>query len=445
MKILIAGAGAVGTHLAKLLGNENHDITLMDSSKERLNAIRDNSELLTYTGSCTSLKDLTESGVSDIDLFVGVTPEESKNITACMLASNLGAKKTLARIDNYEYLLPRNVEFFEKLGIHSMIYPEMMAAREILSALRNPWTRAWWELANGSIILSGAKIRENAPIVNKFLYEIGTQNKLFHIVAIKRQHETIIPKGSDQILPNDILYFTALRKDIDSIAGIMGKGTFETKNVIFMGGSRITMRTVQYLPQNINIKIIEQDRERAEKLVEIAPPNATVFLGDARDTNLLQSEGISGTDAFIALTENSEANILGCMMAKQLGVKKTVAEVENNDYIPMAEQFDIGTIINKKFIAASKIYELLLKADASNIKCLSIANASVGEITARPNSKVTKKLIKNLNLPSNITLGALVRNGEPMLIDGETLIEPYDQVVVFFLNKSMKSIESLFN
>jgi trk system potassium uptake protein TrkA len=445
MKILIAGAGAVGTHLARLLDEENHEITLMDSEKERLSAMRDNAELLTYTGNCTSLKDLTEAGVSDADLFIGVTPEESKNITACMLASNLGAKKTLARIDNYEYLLPKNVEFFEKLGIHAMIYPEMMAAREILSALRNPWTRVWWELAHGTIILTGAKIRENAPIVNKYLYELASQSKLFHVVAIKRNNTTIIPKGSDLILPDDILYFTALRKDIDDIAVVMGKQSFDTKNVMFMGGSRITTRTVQYLPQNVNIKIIEQDRERAEKLVEIAPANATVFLGDARDTELLRNEGISDIDAFIALTGNSEANILGCMVAKQLGVKKTVAEVENNDYISMAEQFDIGTIINKKFIAASKIYELLLKADASNIKCLSIANASVGEVTARPNSKVTKKLIKNLNLPPDITLGALIRNGEPMLIDGETLIEPYDQVVVFFLNKSMKHIESLFS
>jgi trk system potassium uptake protein TrkA len=226
---------------------------------------------------------------------------------------------------------------------------------------------------------------------------------------------------------------------------IMGKTSFETKNVMFMGGSRITMRAVQYLPSNINIKIIEQNRERAEKLVEISPSNVTIFLGDARDAELLLSEGISDMDAFVALTGNSEANILGCMMAKQYGVKKTIAEVENIDYIPMAERFDIGTVINKKLLAASKIYELLLKADASNIKCLTFSNANVGEVVAKPNSKVTKKLIKNLNLPSDMTLGALIRNGEPMLIDGDTLIEPYDQVMVFFMNTSLKSIESFFN
>lgn len=445
MKILIAGAGAVGTHLAKLLGQENHDITLMDEDKDRLAIIRDNSDVLTYVGKCTSLNDLTNAGTGGADLYIGVTPEESTNITSCMLASNLGAKKTLARIDNYEYLLPKNSEFFEKLGIHSMIYPELIAAREIAMSLKKPWTRFWWELCNGTVILAAAKVRENAPIVNKYLYELMEANKRFHLVAIKRNNTTLIPRGNDQVLPNDIIYFTSLRKHIDNLSELLGKKSFETKKVMFMGGSRITMRTIQQLPQNISVKIIEKDRERAEMLVEMAPPNVTVFVEDGRNSEFLLREGITETDAFLALTANSEANILGCMMAKQYGVKKTVAEVENLDYISMAERFDIGTVINKKLIAASKIYELLLKADASNIKSLTVADANVGEVTAKPNSKVTKKLIKNLNLPSDITFGALIRNGEPMLVDGDTLIEPYDQVVVFFLNKSLKSIESLFN
>ena len=445
MKIIIAGAGEVGTHLARLLGEENHDITVMDESKERIQPLKDNAELTAVVGKCTSLNDLNAAGVKDSDLFIGVTPEESRNILASMLASNMGAKKTLARINNHEYLLPKNAAFFEERGIHSMIYPEMMAAREILQALKTPWTRFWWELSNGSVILAGAKIRENAPIVNKYLRELIQENKKFHIVAIKRNNQTIIPKGSDQILPNDILYFTTLRKYLDEMPAFLGKRSFEVKNVMIMGGSRITMCTIQYLPSHMNIKIIEQDRERAEMLLENVPSNVSIFLGDGRDVELLLNEGITETDAFLALTGNSEANILACLMAKQYGVRKTVAEVENLDYINMAERFDIGTIINKKVITASKIYELLLKADVSNIKCLTFANANVGEIIAKPNSKVTKKLIKNLNLPPDITFGALIRNGEPILVDGNTLIQAYDKVVVFFLSKSLKNIENLFN
>lgn len=445
MKIVIAGAGAVGTHLAKLLGQESHDITLMDDDKERLSIVKDNSEVVATIGNCTSLKDLTEAGVVNADLFIGVTPEESKNMTSCMLATNLGAKKTLARIDNHEYLLPKNRDFFEKLGIDSMIYPELIAAKEIAMALKTPWTRFLWELCGGKIVLVGAKVREKAPIVNRYLKDLMQETKQFHLVAIKRGSYTLIPTGKDQVLPDDILYFTTLRKNMEVLPKLLGKNSFETKRIICMGGSRITMRTIQQLPSNIHVKIIEQDRERAEQLVEIAPPNVTVFVEDGRNTEFLLREGITETDAFLALTANSEANILGCMMAKQYGVKKTVAEVENIDYISMAERFDIGTVINKKLIAASKIYELLLKADVSNIKSLTFAEANVGEVIARPNSKVTKKLVKNLDLPADITFGALIRNGEPMLVEGDTLIEPYDQVVVFFLNRSLKHIESLFN
>lgn len=445
MKIIIAGAGEVGTHLAKLLEQENHDITLIDSEQTRLDVCRDHPDLLTYMGNCTSLKDLRKAGAASSDLFIGVTPEESKNIVACSLAAYLGVKKTLARIDNYEYLQDENKDYFTDIGIDSMIYPEMMAAHEIVSAIKAPWSRVWWELSNGSVILTAAKIRDNAPIANKFLHELGNVTKKFHIVAIKREDYTLIPKGNDQIFPNDILYLTTLKSNVHEMPEILGKTSFETKNIMFMGGSRITLRTIQLLPQNINIKIIEKNRERAEKLVELIPSNVTVFLGDARDTEFLLSEGIEQMDAFIALTGSSEANILGCIMAKQYGVKKTVAEVENIDYIAMAERFDIGTVINKKLLAASKIYELLLMADASNIKCLTFSNANVGEVIAKPNSKVTKKLIKDMKLSSDITLGALIRDGNPMLIEGDTQIEAGDHVMVFFMNKSLKTIESYFN
>lgn len=445
MNILIAGAGAVGRHLARLLELENHDITLMDEDKGRLINISDNSDIISFEGKPASIKDLTDISADKADLFIAVTPEESTNITACMLASRLGAKKTVARINNYEYLLPKNMKFFEELGINSLIYPEIMAAREIEMAMRTPWTRFWWDICNGMIILLGAKVRDNAPIANKHLYEINQENKQFHIVAIKRGNDTIIPSGNDRVLNNDIVYITTLRKYLDNLPELLGKKSFETKRLMFMGGSEITVRTIKQLPSNIDIKVIERDRDIAKMLVEKLPSNVTVFVEDARNAEFLEREGIADSDAFLALTGNSEANILGCMMAKEYGVRKTVAEVENIDYIAMAERLDIGTVINKKLITASKIYELLLKADASNIKSLTFADANVGEVTAQPHSKITKKLIKDLKLLDDITLGALIRDGNPILIDGNTMIEPNDKVVVFFLNRSLKKIEMLFN
>lgn len=444
MRIVIAGAGAVGTHLAKLLSAENQDIILMDANKEKLNFSKNNLEMMTMHGSSTSLKDLTEVDIKETDLFIAVTPDESVNITSCMLASNMGAKKTFARIDNYEYLLPKNREFFEKLGVNSMVYPEMLAAKEIVSAIRRPWIRLWVELCGGAILLVGIKVRDNASIVNKYLYDLGGEMKRYHIVAIKRNNITIIPNGNSQILPGDLLFFTTTKGDLDEIRRATGKEDFEVKDIMIMGGSRIAIRTCQYLPDNMTIKLLESDKEKCQLLLEKLPKNVTVYHDDGRNAESLIQEGIGNMDAFIAVTGNSEANILACLAAKRLGVRKTVAEVENMDYISMAENLDIGSIINKKLITVGNIYRFLLSADVSNVKSLTFANADVAEIVARPNSRITKKEIKKITLPKNVTLGGLIRNGEAMMIDGDTLVEPYDHVVVFCLDDALREAEKLF-
>ena len=444
MKIIIAGAGEVGTHLSKLLSKENQDIILMDTDEEKLN-FANNFEIMAVEGNPTSLKDLRDAGVQNADMFIAVTPEESTNITACMLATNLGAVKTFARINNYEYLLPENKEFFQKLGVDSMIYPEMLAAQEIVSALKKPWTRQWWELCNGALILIGVKVRENAPIVNKYLYEISKDEKDFHLVAIKRGAKTIIPRGNDQMLAGDILFFTTLKEKIDVVKTQAGKEEINIKKIVIMGGSRIAVKAAEYIPHNIRIKIIEINKDKSYKLAETVPGNVMIINGDARDTELLIQENVMGCDAFIALTENSETNILACLAAKTMGVSKTVAKVENIDYILLAEKLDIGTVINKKLIAAGHIYRYLLHADVENVKCLTFAHADVLELLARPNSKITKKQVKDLNLPKDMTLGGLIRNGNPQLINGDTRIEANDQVVVFCLDTAMRKIENYFN
>ena len=445
MRVIIAGAGEVGTHLAKMLSQENQDIVLMDPNEERLRFTDASLDIMPMVGSPTSPRDLDEAGIKKTDLFVSVMPEETSNITACMLAHNLGANKTLARINNYEYLLPRNKELFEKLGIGSMIYPEMFAAKEIVTAIQRPWTRQYWELFGGTIILIGVKVRDNSRLVNKLLSELLNEQKLYHIVAIKRQNETIIPRGSDRIESGDILFFTTTKEYIEDVRLHAGKKNPEIKKVIIMGGSRIAIRTCQYLPDNIHIKIIEINKEKCLKIAEKLPSNALLIHGDARDTQLLEQEGIRDSQAFIALSENSSSNILACLAAKRFGVFKTIAKIENLDYIPLAESLDIGAVINKKLIAASRIYQLLLDADISNVKCLTFANADVAELVARPNSKITKKPVCELRLPRDITLGGLIRAGKPMMVKGDTQIQPYDHVAVFCLDTAMSKLEDYFN
>ena len=446
MKIIIGGAGAVGTHLAELLSSEKQDIILMDEDESKLSKMDSNFDLMTVCASPTSIQALKNAGVGDADLFIAVTPEESRNMTACMIATNLGAKKTLARIDNYEYLLPKHKEFFAQAGINSLIYPEMLAAKDIVDAIKMSWIRQWWEFYGGALILIGAKMKETAQILNVPLFELGSHNIPFHIVAIKRGNETIIPRGDDMIKLNDIVYFTTTKKYIPYIQKIAGKEHYpEVRSVMIMGGSRIAVRASQYIPDYMQIKIIESDLERCHRLTDLVDDKIMIINGDGRDIDLLLEEGIKNTDAFVALTGNSETNILACLAAKRMGVIKTVAEVENIDYISMAESLDIGTVINKKMIAASHIYQMMLDADVSNVKCLTFANADVAEFKVKEGSKITKSPIKDMGLPKGITIGGLIRNGEGVLVTGNTLIQPNDHVVVFCLENMIKKAEKFFN
>ena len=446
MKIIIAGAGAVGTHLAKLLSGEKQDIILMDDDEERLRRLGSNFDLLAVNISPTSISGLKEAGVAGADLFIAVTPDESRNMTACMLATSLGAKKTVARINNYEYLLPKHKEFFAKLGVDSLIYPEMLAAKEIVDAVKMSWIRQWWEFAGGALVLLGTKMKETAEILNVPLHELGGRNIPFHIVAIKRGSETIIPRGDDTIILNDIVYFTTTKKYIPYIRKIAGKeNEADIRNVMIMGGSRIAVRTVQYMPEYMRTKIIESDFNRCNRLTELVDDKVMIINGDGRDMELLLEEGIKNTEAFVALTGNSETNILACLAAKRLGISKTVAEVENIDYISMAESLDIGTVINKKFIAASHIYQMMLDADVSNVKCLTFANADVAEFTVKAGSRITRSQVKDVGLPKGATIGGLIRNGEGILVTGNTTIMENDHVVVFCLGMMIKKLEKFFN
>nr|WP_320946794.1 Trk system potassium transporter TrkA [Bacteroides intestinalis] len=446
MKIIIAGAGAVGTHLAKLLSREKQDIILMDDNEERLSTLSSNFDLMTVTASPTSIQGLKEVGAKEADLFIAVTPDESRNMTACMLATNLGAKKTVARIDNYEYLLPKNKEFFKKLGVDSLIYPEMLAAKEIVSSIRLCWVRQWWEFWGGSLILIGTKMREKAEILDIPLHQLAGTDKPYHVVAIKRGNETLIPRGDDVIKLHDIVYFTTTRKYVPYIRKIAGKEDYaDVRNVMIMGGSRIAVRTAQYVPDYMQVKIIDNDLNRCNRLTEILDDKVMIINGDGRDMDLLIEEGLKNTEAFVALTDNSETNILSCLAAKRMGVSKTVAEVENIDYIGMAESLDIGTVINKKMITASHIYQMMLDADVSNVKCLTFANADVAEFTVKADSKITKHQVKDLGLPKGATIGGLIRQGEGVVVTGNTQIIPGDHVVVFCLNMMIKKIEKFFN
>ena len=445
MKVVIVGAGAVGTHLSKLLSREHQDCVLIDDDEERLSSLTEY-DVMTYNASPTSIRALKEAGTQHADLFVGVTPEESTNLTACMIAHQLGAKKTVARIDNYEYLSPQNKELFRNMGIDSLIYPEVLAAIDINNGLKLSWVRQRWDVHDGALTLLGIKLRETAEILNQPLRELCGPDDPYHVVAIKRGEETIIPGGLDELRVGDLAYFMTTQEYIPYIRKIVGKEHYaDVKNVIVMGGDKTSVRAALTAPDYMNVKIIEKNAERCEKLNELLGDSDTMVIhGDGRDLGLLEEEGISNTQAFVALTGNAETNILACLTAKRLGVRKTVAMVENLDYVKMAEELDIGTIINKMTIAASHIFQMMLEADVDNLRSLMLVDSEVAEFTAAEGSKVTKKPVKDLGLPQGSTIGGLVRNGVGMLVNGNSRIEAGDSVMVFCHEARLNTIEKFF-
>lgn len=446
MKIIIAGAYAIGSHLAKLLSRNNQDIVLIDDDEQRLENISSDYDILTMHASLTSLAALKNAGAAEANLYIAVTPDENLNMNSCVMAKAIGAKKTVAKVNNYEFVEPEMAKFYEKLGIDSLIYPENLAAYDIVNGLKMSWVRQRWDVHGGALVMLGIKLRETCEILDRPLKELCKPDSPYYIVAIRRDGDTIIPGGNDVLKMYDLVYFMVTKQYIPYVRKIVGKEHYvDVKNVMIMGGGDTAVRALKNMPEYMNVKLMEHDVERCDYLNDqIDDQRVMVINGDGRDLQLLNEEGIHTTQAFVALTSNAETNILACLTAKRMGVRKTVAAVENLDYVNMAVSLDIGTIINKKAIAASHIYQMMLDAEVNNVRFLMTANADVAEFTAHPESKVTKKRVFELGLPNGATIGGLVRNGEGHLVSGGTQIEAGDIVVVFCYNVRMEKLEKFF-
>lgn len=446
MKIIIAGAYAIGSHLAKLLSRNNQDIVLIDDDEQRLENISSDYDILTMHASPTSLAALKNAGAAEANLYIAVTPDENLNMNSCVMAKAIGAKKTVAKVNNYEFVEPEMAKFYEKLGIDSLIYPENLAAYDIVNGLKMSWVRQRWDVHGGALVMLGIKLRETCEILDRPLKDLCKPDSPYYIVAIRRDGDTIIPGGNDVLKMYDLVYFMVTKQYIPYVRKIVGKEHYvDVKNVMIMGGGDTAVRALKNMPEYMNVKLMEHDVERCDILNDqIDDQRVMVINGDGRDLQLLNEEGIHTTQAFVALTSNAETNILACLTAKRMGVRKTVAAVENLDYVNMAVSLDIGTIINKKAIAASHIYQMMLDAEVNNVRFLMTANADVAEFTAHPESKVTKKRVFELGLPNGATIGGLVRNGEGHLVSGGTQIEAGDIVVVFCYNVRMEKLEKFF-
>lgn len=445
MKIIIAGAGAVGTHLAKMLYTVDHDIIVIDTDENKLKTIDSHFDFMTVMGSATSISTLKDSDVGRADLLIAITETEEANMTIAILGKKLGAKKVIARINNHEYLEKSNKKFITEMGIDSLVYPEILASEEVVSMLEESGTSKKFDFSSGHLSLYMLKLNVDSEIIGKTLVEAANDNEPFdyRTVAISRNSETIIPHGSDRFQFNDLVYIVTSKAGIDHLMKYAGKSHFPIKNVMIMGGSRIGRKTAKALEGKFNVKLLEVDKDRSFRLADYLDKTLVVN-ADGTDMDVLIEEGIKNMDAFVSVTDNSETNILTCTIAKKFGVKKTIAEIENIEYIQIADNMGVDSVINKKLIAASHIFSHTMSADVSTVQCLSSTDAEALEFIVHEGSAILKDKLRYLKFPKDALVGGVIRDNISFIAKGDTEFMPDDRVIVFALPEAIKKINKLF-
>ena len=448
MKIIIAGAGEVGFHLAKLLSYESQDITLIDSDKESLSYADNHLDIRVLKGDATSISILEEARVAQSDLVIGVTSSETTNLTLCMLAKQLGCKRTIARISNTEFIENKDRLRFSDLGIDELISPERLAATEIQLLINQSAFNDTYEFEEGKLIMVGICLPSGAPFVGKTVKDAAETFSEVHFmpIAIKRSGTqfTIIPRGDSIFQAEDQVYFITSKEGVEELYKMTGTVKKDIKNVMILGGSKVGQKTARDLcSRKFNVKLIEKDKQKATELAEQLP-NAFVINGDGRNVELLEEESLSAMDAFIAVTGNSETNIMSCLVAKSKDIKKTIALVENMDYFQLSHSIGIDTLINKKLLAANNIFRYIRKGEVVAMTRLNNLNAEILEFIVKPNSAVSGKLIREIDFPRLATIGGVIRDGEGVIALGSFKITEGDRVVVCCLPSAIPKIEKLF-
>ncbi len=445
MRIVIAGMGDVGYHLAKQLSNEEHDIIAIDMNQQRLSYSDSMADILTISGSSTNISTLKEARVDRADLFVAVTSYEEINVTSAILAKKLGAKKTIARIGNSEYLDANVGINFSEIGVDFMIYPEELAAREMVNLILRSAATDVMEFEGGKLSVIGLRLDKDAPVIRKTIVDIAKEFESFdfRIVALHRNFRTMIPKGNDRFLPNDQVFVISKPEGNSVVMKLAGKEDIKFDNIMILGGSKIGHRVAELLEDKMTVKLIESDEEKSLQLAD-SLTSTLVIKGDGRDIDLLAQEGIIDVDAFVAVTEDAETNIITCLLAKHLGVKKAIALVDKVDYIPLTQTIGMDSLINKKLITANNISRFIRKSEVLALSTLEGIDADIMEYVVQPNSLITKKLIKDLNFPKEAIIGGIIRGEESMIAVGDTKIQSGDKVVVFSLPGGVKQTEKFF-
>lgn len=446
MRIIIAGAGDVGFHLAELLAFENKSITLIDKSQDVLDYAATHLDVMTLQGDSSSIDTLQEAGVNNAGLVLAVTTSEKNNICTAILAKKMGARRAIARVANQEYLEEAQRSTFRELGIDSLISPTQLASEEIFRLVRECSFTDHFSFEEGKAHLIGITLDDYSPLVNQQIEEINDieTDVALRPIAILRGHRTIIPRGNTVLRRNDHIYFITKGGNTDKLINLVGKKKVNVKNVMILGGTQLGEATAKRLEQTYNITLIEKDKERCKELAELLH-NTLVINGDYSNINLLEEEGLNKMDAFIALSNNSETNIIASLTAKNHGVYKTIAQVEHKEYVHISQNIGVDTLINKKLIAANNIFRYVRKGHVEAITSLHGVDAEIIEYVITKKNQTTKKPLKDLHFPNTALIGSVIRGDETLLPNGDFQLQLDDKVIVFALPEAINKLEKLFH
>lgn len=444
MIITIIGAGTLGSHLAKYLSEEHMDIYIVDKDVSKLSLLDSEHNLMTVAGDAIDLAVLRQAKAASCDLFIAATEVAERNFVACGLAKSIGAKMTVARVDRIDYLDPDNREVIKRMGVDNVIYPEYLLSQGIIESLRHSWACNWYEFNRGEMVLLGVRLAQDAPLAGKYLRELKGETRIFHVAAIRRDQTTLIPKGNQLLLPDDILYVATTPSKVGEVARLTGKTPRSIERVVIAGGGKTANLTVRLGAKDFRFTVIDGNLEVCQHMIS-QTHLCDVIHGEPTEFETLAEAGIEQADAFVALTNNASENVLTCLLASEIGVKKTIAEVEKMQFINMAESFYIETILNKQMLVANTVFQLLIDAGAASSKCLALPDAEVVQLQIRDNSRLNGAVVKNLNLPEELTFAGMIRAGKSMLVTGETRFASGDIVLVLCFGGALQKAKKLFN
>ncbi|HSV89098.1 MAG TPA: Trk system potassium transporter TrkA [Bacteroidales bacterium] len=445
MNILIAGDSEITLHLSKLLANEKHNITVISPNQELIRHIESFSDLIAINGDSTSLNLLKEIQPKRMDLLLSVHVDGRINLLTAIMAKRLGVKKCIAKSHEVEALTTEYKDLFKSLGVDFLVSPEKIVSKEIVNLLKNTAATEIFDFSAGQLSLMLVRLEKNAPVIGKSLNEIALEhtNLDFRAVAIHRFSRTQIPKGTDVFQEGDLAYVLTKPEGISKLLQLGGKKSFEINRVMIAGGGTVGRLTALALERSLAVTLFEMDSNRCNELSEYLS-NTLIINGDARNITLLEEENIREMDAFVAVTNNSETNILTCLLARKMGVKKTIAMVENLDFIDISQSIGIDTIINKKLATASYIIRFTMAAEVVSTKCLTGIDAEVFEFVAKADTPITKRPLRKLNFPEKAIVGGIIRNDQGFIATGDFHIKDGDRVVVFALPHAFHLVDNMF-